>query len=417
MEGHLLQVLPSVIRASGGELELEFDCCESLRLYLDSFDKVTIACPVTKEIEDSGLRRCLRVKDLSWQSRIRLLPLPDAYRLGAFVRHYNAVKRTLRAEIEHADYLVFSPHTLVGDWPTVAVHEAIKLQRRYTIEADVVYDKVAQMGWVHDALWKRAIKEAVMLPLFRHSHRFCLAHSSLALLQGQDVYDTYSPFCGNPHKVYHMPVSKEDYITELQLRTKLSAVTEERPLRLCYVGRCIDMKGPVDWLKTLHELLKDDVEICATWLGDGSLLPSMRLMAEDLGISDHVQFRGYVSDRDELLSTLRHSDLFLFCHKTPESPRCLVEALASGCPLIGYGSAYPKDLVAQYGGGEFVTVGNWRGLAEIVRYLAKDRTRMRELVQSASASGRLYERDATMQRRIDLIKEFLRPKMRYDFYH
>ena len=411
IEGHLLQVLPSVIRESDGELEIESDCCESLRLYLDNFDTVTIACPVTKEIEDSGLRRCQRVKDLPWRNRIRLLPLPNAYRLDQFVRHYFAVKRSLRAEIEHADYLVFSPHTLLGDWPTVAVREAIKLQRPYAIEADVVYEKVAQVDWVHDAAWKRIIKEAVMLPLFQHSHRYCLAQTRLALLQGQDVYDAYSSFCGNAHKVYHMPISKEDYITEVQLHNKLNAVTDNRPLRLCYVGRCIDMKGPMDWLKTLHELIKGDVDICATWLGGGSLLPSMQVMAENLGIADHVSFPGYVSDRKEVLRTLRDSDLFLFCHKTPESPRCLVEALASGCPLIGYSSGYPKDLVAQYGGGRFATVGDWQALVEIVRQLTKDRVAVRELIRSASASGRLYERDATMQRRIDLIKKFLRPKI------
>jgi glycosyltransferase involved in cell wall biosynthesis len=409
MMGRLLQVLPSIITKVDNELEIDVDFCEGLRLYLDNFDQVSVACPVTTDLLDSGLRRCRRVRDLPWQNRIKIIPLPSAYHWRDFLSHYENVRRVLRAEIENADYLVFSPHSLIGDWPTVAAREAVKLKRSYVIDADVVYEEVGQVGWARNPLWKRFVKKHIVLPLFQHSHRYCLKHSSLALLQGQDVCDAYSPFCPNPHKVYHMPISKDDYITDLQLQSKLSGLNQSRPLKACYIGRAIDMKGPVDWLKTLHELNKAGVEISATWLGDGSLLPSMRSMAEHLGMTRFVQFPGYVSDRDEILQTLKDSDIFLFCHKTPESPRCLVEALASGCPLIGYGSAYPKELVEQCGGGQFAPVGDWKALANIVTEINKDREKLRELIRMASASGRLYERDATMQRRIDLIKEYLRP--------
>jgi hypothetical protein len=44
-----------------------------------------------------------------------------------------------------------------------------------------------------------------------------------------------------------------------------------------------------------------------------------------------------------------------------------------------------------------------------VKGLNKNREKLRKLIQDASTSGRLYERDATMQRRIDLIREYLGP--------
>jgi glycosyltransferase involved in cell wall biosynthesis len=297
MVERLLEVLPSVIRATNDELEIDVDFCENLRLYLDNFDHVTVACPVTTDIRDSGLRRCRPVKDLPWRDRVQFISLPNAYRLRDFLRHYHAFRRVLKTEIEQADYLVFSPHALAGDWPTVAIREAIKLQRPYVIEADVVYEKVAQVGWARNSPWKLCLKKNLTLPLFQMSHRHCLEHSSLALLQGQDVYDAYSPFCRKPHKVYHMPVSKVDYITESQLKHKLDDLDDSRALRLCYIGRAIDMKGPMDWLETLHALIKSGVAISATWLGDGSLLTSMQVMAEKLGIADSVKFPGFISDR------------------------------------------------------------------------------------------------------------------------
>jgi glycosyltransferase involved in cell wall biosynthesis len=406
MTGRLFMVLPSVIRKIGDGLEVDFDFSEGLRLYLESFDSVSVACPVSTDLQDSGLRRCVAVKDLPWGERVTFVPLPNAYRVGAFLRQLPAVRRILREQIKNADYLVFSPHTLFGDWPTVAIHEAVRLKRPYVIEADVVYEKVAQVSWDRISSWKRFVKKQVILEAFKRAHRYGLKHSALALFQGHDVFSAYEGACSNPHVVYHMPISADDYIAPNRLQSKLDSMREPRPLKICYVGRAIEMKGPIDWLKTLHELINAGVRFRATWIGDGSLLPSMRASIETFGLTDHVTLPGYVSDRTAILRTLQDSDIFLFCHKTPESPRCLVEALACGAPLIGYVSEYPRELVAQRGGGQFATLGDWRELAAIVRELDNDRDKLRDLIRSASASGRLYERDATMQHRIDLIRKY-----------
>jgi len=48
------------------------------------------------------------------------------------------------------------------------------MQRPYVIDADVVYDDVAQVGEARRASWKGAIKKNLMLP-------FCGARTSLSL--------------------------------------------------------------------------------------------------------------------------------------------------------------------------------------------------------------------------------------------
>ena len=77
----------------------------------------------------------------------------------------------------------------------------------------------------------------------------------------------------------------------------------------------------------------------------------------------YISFPGIEKDRQLVIDFLRTLDVFMFCHVTPESPRCLIEALMSGLPLIGYDSEYAKDLVAEHGGGKFVQLErfrNWR---------------------------------------------------------
>jgi glycosyltransferase involved in cell wall biosynthesis len=407
----MFQVLPSIMMKIDNELAIDVDFCEALQVYMDHFDSISIACPIAKDTTDSGLGRCRLVKDLPWKDdRMKLIPLPNAYRPYDFLRQLPAFRRVLRAEIKSADYLVFSPHTLIGDWPTVAVREAIKLQRPYVIEADIVYESVAQIGLARKAPWKRFIKNYILLPLFLRSYRYCLANSKLALFQGQDVYDAYAPFCSNPHKVYHhIPIYKGDQIADEELHAKLARLETGAPLKICYVGRAVDMKGPMDWLDTLHKLITCGVRLKATWVGDGSLLPDMRAKIEALGITECVSFPGFMSDRQQILRTLKDSDIFLFCHKTQESARCLGEALACGCPLIGYASAYAVELVAHQGGGLFAGQGDWGKLAELIQQLDKSRGRLRELITQARTTGRLYDREASLRDRMDLIKKYLAP--------
>jgi glycosyltransferase involved in cell wall biosynthesis len=404
---HIFQVLPTVLRRVGDQLEVDVDFVESVRVYMENFESISIACPVTTTVKDSGLERCRPINELPWApGRVEFIPLPSAYRLLDFLTNFRTVKQILRAQIIRADYLIFSPHTLVGDWPTIAVHEAIKLGKPYVIEADIVYESVAKVGFGRRSpSWKRFIKQKLDSTLFERSYRYCLRHSALGLFQGQDVYDAYAPFCSNPHNLYyHIPVSTGDHLTESELQKKLDRLSESRPLRICYAGRAVEMKGALDWLNVIAELVKGGINVDAIWMGDGSLLPDMRKIAQSLHIEKCVTFTGQISDRKEIFRKLKASDIFLFCHKTRESARVLGEALACGCPMVGYGSSYPYKLVSEHGGGIFAALGDWKRLAAIVRDLAGNVEALRGLTKQAAISGRLHDRSLEMQKRIDLLR-------------
>jgi len=127
----LLQVLPSIIRKVDNDLEIDVDFCESLRLYLRKFRSGNHRVSHYTEITDSGLRRCRSVTELPWQSRMKIIPLPNAYHLVEFLRHYHVVRRLLKTEIEKRPLsAVLHLTVLVGDWPTVGVREAIKCSVR-----------------------------------------------------------------------------------------------------------------------------------------------------------------------------------------------------------------------------------------------------------------------------------------------
>jgi len=405
MNGSLLLVIPPVIRKVDGVFEAEVDFSHNLIAYLANFSHVTIASPMILNDKKKDSFRSVPLSKIKNSDRLTYISLPFAYREDKYLRHYLKIRTLLRTEIARADYLLFSPHAKY-DWATLAALQAIKMKRKFDIESDWAHESVQRLQLASLPLGLNKVRKTLWMHSFLRTVRKCFANSSLALLQGQDVFDTYKYIAPNPQRVLNVQVSSEDYLSPLLLDEKLRRIMAGNVLTISYAGRMVDMKGPLDWLKAIHGAVDAGVTLQAVWYGDGPLMPQMQKQAAQLGLKTKIRFPGVVG-RKEVMTGVGDADLFLFCHKTKESPRCLGEALAAGCAIVGYDSAYSRELIAIHGGGEFVEVGNWQALTDIIVGLDRDREKLKRLTKAAAASGKLLDRDRAMQNRIDLIKKYL----------
>jgi glycosyltransferase involved in cell wall biosynthesis len=125
------------------------------------------------------------------------------------------------------------------------------------------------------------------------------------------------------------------------------------------------------------------------------------------GLADVVALPGFVADRQAVVAALRQAHLFLFCHKTPESPRCLIEALMSGTPIVGYDGAYPRELVEGSGGGCFVPLGAVAQLAEQVATLQRAPQDLLDLQDAARRDGQRFDQDSVFRDRSAILQRAL----------
>ena len=232
----------------------------------------------------------------------------------------------------------------------------------------------------------------------------------MGLFHGRDCFDAYSPYCRNAHLVHDIHLKPEDRIDPERLREKVRRVRSGEPLRLLYAGRVVGVKGPFDWVRVMAELHGRGVAFRASWIGDGPLLAEVRDEVTRLDLVRVVDFPGFVSDRTQLLKAIRDSDLFIFCHKTPESPRGLIEALMSGSPILGYDSPYPQDLVGGLASLLLTPRDDTTGLAEKISYFDGRRDQLAEVVQFCYELGAQFSDRAVFQHRACLIKDHLGPR-------
>lgn len=402
-DGTLLLYAPVPLFRSGGEIWLERQAVNGLRLWAANFDRVTVMMPLAAEPPPAGWIR--QGETAGALDRVRLEPVPMAFRPDRFLRHLPATRARIRDLIGQARYLSFAIGGLFGDWGAVSCLEAHRMGRDFAVWTDRVESEVVRRGSGTGRLRRRLMARLLHRPMAM-LERNVIEKAALGLFHGRATYDAYAGFSRNPHVVHNIHLSPADHIPAAMLAQKAAAAAQG-PLRLCHVGRADDMKGPLDWVEVLGRVAAAGVDLSATFLGEGSRLEAMRARIGALGLGDRVAFPGFVDDRAAVLAALRAAHLFLFCHKTPESPRVLIEALASGCALAGYDGAFARDLIAGNGGGVLAPLGDVSGLAERVIALDRDRGRLAELIRRAARDGAPFTDEAVFRHRSDLIRRYL----------
>lgn len=403
--GRMLMVVPSNIESHSGQLMVDGDFAQYLRLYLDEFENITIACPLAAAGTFPTLEPLNTIPN---DGRLRFIVLPQPYREDRYILSIGRVRRLLSEEIRKSDFVVVAPHSAF-DWPTLAADICIRTDKPYNMEGDWNLQQVNWEIWRNLPVGLNKLRRYFWMKLHDPLYFRAMRNSRVALLHGHDVFEAYKDIAPNPHVVNNFRVTKSDRISPEELNSKLNQVIQGEELNIVYAGRAAHMKGPMDWLETMKKLKAIGVKFKATWYGDGDLLPAMQIYVSEHDLSGEVCLAGNV-DRKTVFKHLFQAHLFAFCHLTRESPRNLVEALAAGVPIVGYGTSYAEHLVKDHGGGNFVRVNAIDDLVREITMLNNNRDSLGRLISKAALSGTLFDRNASVKQRTSLMKQYLLQK-------
>jgi len=114
---------------------------------------------------------------------------------------------------------------------------------------------------------------------------------------------------------------------------------------LLYVGRVAHEKN-IDFLISMFRIVAEQSEHAELLIaGEGPALASLKNQAAQLGLANRVHFVGYLDRETELLECYQHSDIFVFASETETQGLVLLEAMASGLPVISVASMGSLDVL------------------------------------------------------------------------
>ena len=169
-----------------------------------------------------------------------------------------------------------------------------------------------------------------------------------------------------------------------------------------------DHETLVEAAKTVISEGKVSQPVYFVLIGDGPLLPGIRKKVKGYGLEQYIFFTGYLEKARGLIKQL---DVFLLTSKAEGLGTSLLDAFASGVPVVCTNAGGMKEVVEHRKTGWVASVGDSEGLATGVQRVLEYPNFREEITANATARlHRLFTVDKMVAGNIKLYREVLNPE-------
>lgn len=171
-----------------------------------------------------------------------------------------------------------------------------------------------------------------------------------------------------------------DQVLEGSRKRETKSEAGKRSFTIGFIGQLIPRKGIGDLLTVFDQLCVDFPYLQLRLIGDGSQRSELESIAAGLPCAKKIQFLGFRSDR---LTLLQDIDLFVMTSSLEGIPRCMMEAMAVGVPVVAYNISGVDQLVEHGKTGLLAPHGDKSALQENCRRLIDDPKLAKRLLANA----------------------------------
>ncbi len=172
----------------------------------------------------------------------------------------------------------------------------------------------------------------------------------------------------------------------------------EETIRVGFVGSLAQLyKGPDTLLRAISLCLHKNPNLKALIVGGGRYGRRLELLANQLAISQKVNFLGQLKSGSEVFDFLDSIDLFVMPSRAEGFPRALHEAMSRGCPCIGSNVGGIPELLAPE---DLVSPNNPEALAQKIMEVAANPWRMKEMSERNLARAKQFDPEVLRDARL-----------------
>jgi glycosyltransferase involved in cell wall biosynthesis len=167
-----------------------------------------------------------------------------------------------------------------------------------------------------------------------------------------------------------------------------AAIDPDGSLQILAVGALIPVKGFDVLLKALH-LLPMDTHYVLTIVGEGPERPALQARIKHYGLEEKVILKSELPYRD-IPEIMASSDLFVLSSRAEGRPNVVVEAIASGLPVVSSDLPGVHGLVKPGLNGWLFEVGNAQALSLRILQALENKKNLRLMGQSGREAIRAH---------------------------
>lgn len=192
--------------------------------------------------------------------------------------------------------------------------------------------------------------------------------------------------------VFQTEEEKDFYSSSIQSRSVVipNPICGNLPLRsampqkrIVAVGRLMPQKNYPLLLKAFSKIHVKSPDYELHIYGQGELLASLKKMAEELDLQEHVFFEGFCLN---VHHAIQDSDIYVMSSDFEGMPNALMEAMGMGFPVISTdcGGGGPKALIRSGVNGILTPIGDENQLADAISYVIEHPLEKEKMGRAAS---------------------------------
>ena len=318
-----------------------------IELLLDKGNHVDVACNIQREINPRLLERNCKVYNIEFQRS----PLNK--------HNYNAYKKVKRL-IQDEKYDLVHVHTPVASFLTrMACRKIPNLKILYTANGFHFFKGSPLKNWL------------MYYPIERLAARW----TDVLITMNEEDYSIARKFKirdgGSVYKVHGVGIDLNKFQPQTKEKKRIMRKEygfKEEDFILFYAAELNHNKHQ-DLLINVVNILKDRIpNIKLLLAGNGPLEGQYKRQVEQLNLGRYVDFLGY---RDDIPSLLAMSDVVVASSRREGLPVNIMEAMATGLPIVATDVRGHRDLIINGENGYIVGLDDIEGFAKSIEYLYK----------------------------------------------
>lgn len=173
---------------------------------------------------------------------------------------------------------------------------------------------------------------------------------------------------------------------------KSFAPTSKKDINILFLSQFIKDKGVYEALRSVPIVLKElpNEKIKFVFAGDGPESQKIKELAKEIGVEKKIEFTGYVQG-EEKIKIYKQADIFIFPTHHEAFPNVILEAMASGLPIVATGVGAIPEIVNQGVNGIILKSSDENEVAEGVIRLINNRKLLREMSSNNLKKAKEYD--------------------------
>ncbi len=185
-------------------------------------------------------------------------------------------------------------------------------------------------------------------------------------------------------------------------------IPKDRPIVL-YVGRVDPEKSISNVVNAFAKIVKKMPEALMVVVGDGTDRQNLVDLADELGISDSVMFLGKIMSPD-LMEIYKVGTLFATASETETQGIVLIEAAATGLPIVAVDAGAVKEVCQNNTNGVLCKPGDINGIASGIKKILDSKEIQQKYSKNSLEISKKHDLKNTLGRFEEIYKEAIHLK-------